>query len=420
MRISVYSLLAASLVLMSTFARAEAVSADQPITAEYARKTWQKVDETVRKHFYDRKADATWKAAVDASAKSVLNARTMSALDKSVNDALHALHASHTQFVTPNDETYYFLKTLFAERGDKGHPDEEKIDYIGAVTGGVNCAPNEVRYVLDGSPAEAAGIKIGDQIVSVNSIPYIGQLSFNGTHGKPTTLKLKRGAASLSVVVKPALRNDYEAYIEAIGKSVRTHTTTDGKRIGYVHVWCGGSDKTHDAIEEALDKLQRTDALIFDLRDGYGGNFFDDLDYFYRNPDAYPPFTTIFRNGKKFTSNMVYSKPVVCLINGGSRSGKELLAYSLKKTRRATLVGENTAGAVLAGRLWPINEKAALYLAVAGGDTEGVVLEGKGVAPDVEIKQACAERGVEDKQYMEAIRILTEKLSADKQPAPKP
>jgi carboxyl-terminal processing protease len=420
MRISVYPLLVASLMLNTPYAGAQAASADLPITAEYAQKTWSKVDETVRKHFYDRKADPTWQAAVTANEKTILSSRTMTALDKSINDALHALHVSHTQFVTPNDETYYFLKTLFNERGDKGHPEEEKIDYVGAVTGGVGCAPNEVRYVLDGSPAEAAGIKIGDRIISVNGTPYIGQLSFSGTHGKPTSIKLKRAGNDLSVTVKPMLKNDYEAYIEAIGKSIRTHTTTDGKKIGYVHVWCGGSDKTHDAIEQALDKLSNTDALIFDLRDGYGGNFFDDLDYFYRNPDGYPPFTSVFRSGKKFTSNMVYTKPVLCLINGGSRSGKELLAYSLKKTHRATLVGENTAGAVLAGRLWPINEKAGLYLAVAAGDTEGVVLEAKGVSPDVEVVQNSADRGIEDKQYIEAIRLLTEKLSAANSAVPKP
>lgn len=416
MRIALPSMLLTVLICLGTPAQA----ADEPITAEYARKTWAKVDQTVRKHFYDKKADATWQAAVNANAKAVLASRTMTALDKSINEALHSLHVSHTQFVTPNDETYYFLKTLFEERGDKGHPEEEKIDYVGAVTGGVNCGPNEVRYVLDGSPAEAAGIRIGDQIISVNGSPYIGQLSFKGTHGKAATVKLKRAGGEQSVTVKPVLRNDYAAYIEAIGKSVRTHKTSDGKKIGYVHVWCGGSDKTHDAIEEALDKLQHTDALIFDLRDGYGGNFFDDLDYFYRNPDGYPPFSTTFRSGKRVTSNMVYSKPIVCLINGGSRSGKELLAYSLKKTKRATLVGENTAGAVLAGRLWPINEKASLYLAVAAGDTEGVNLEGKGVAPDVEVKLNCADRGNEDKQYLEAIRILSEKISQTRPAAATP
>jgi carboxyl-terminal processing protease len=382
---------------------------DEPVTAEFAKTTFDKVDSLVRKHFYDPNSTATWQSSVDAHKSAILGARTLTALDKSINEALHGLHASHTQFVTPNDETYYFLESLFAEHDAKHHSNPPKMDYVGAITGGVNCGPREVRYVLDGSPAEAAGIKIGDEIVSVDGAPYIGQLTFKGTSGKSVSVKLRRAGTDLTVAVKPVLRDEYEAYIEAIGKSTKIKSFPEGK-IGYVHVWCGGSGKSHEAIEQALDKLEHTDALIFDLRDGYGGNFYDDLDYFMRNPAGYPSFTSIARNGKKWTSFMAYSKPVVCLINGGSRSGKELLAYAFKKTGRATLVGETTAGAVLAGRLFEVNDRSALYLAVAGVTVEGAPLEAKGVAPDVEVKVNCADRGTEDKQYEEAVRLLREKL----------
>jgi len=39
-----------------------------------------------------------------------------------------------------------------------------------------------------------------------------------------------------------------------------------------------------------------------------------------------------------------YLGPLVVIINNGSRSGKEALAYQFKKLHRATLVGESTAG----------------------------------------------------------------------------
>lgn len=386
-----------------------AQSIDQSVTEEFNTKTLEKVDSIVRKNFYNSVAMPTWEQSLTEHRSRIVNAKTISALDANINKALHAFKVSHTQFVTPNDETYYFLKALFESNSGKKYP-VPLIDYVGAVTGGVNAEPNEVRYVLDASPAATAGVRIGDQIISVNGAPYIGQLSYKGTAGKVVHLKLRRtSAVELTVDVKPVFRNDYDAYVEAIGKSVQIKNFPEGK-IGYVHVWCG-SEKAHDAIEEALDKLQQTDALIFDLRDGYGGNFYNDLDYFYRPPAAYPPFTTTFRNGKKWTSNMAYDKPIVALINGGSRSGKELLAFSLKRTKRATLVGENTAGAVLAGRLFDVNDRSALYLAVAGGDIEGTVLEGKGVAPDVEIKSNLAARGAQDVQYDEAIRILRSQLS---------
>lgn len=387
-------------------------SVDEPVTPEFNRTVFNKVDELVRKDFYDPKAMPTWEKAVADHREEIVASKTISALDANINRALRTLNVSHTQFVTPNDETFYFLRALFASRNPK-KPTPPNIDYVGAVTGGSNCAPNEVRYVLDGSPAQRAGIRIGDQIISVNGAPYIGQLSFKGTASKATKLKLKRMDGAESVIeLKPLVKNDYAAYVEAIGKSVRKEKFPEGT-IGYVHVWAG-SEESHDAIEEAIDKLQDTDGLIFDLRDGYGGNFFDDLDMFYRSREAYPPFTTVFRNGKKHTTSMVYDKPVVTLINGGSRSGKELIAYSLKKTKRSTLVGENTAGFVLAGRLFDINDRVSLYLAVAGGDVDSINLEGKGVAPDVEVKMNCAQRGKQDLQYDEALRILKQQLVGKK------
>jgi carboxyl-terminal processing protease len=409
-RIAAFAI-ALSVAAPVVFAQSVVKPPDEAITPEFAKKTFEKVDALVRKHFYDGAAMPVWQTAVTTHKDAILGAKSIVALDKAMNQALGMLKVSHTQFVTPNDETFFFLKTLFASRGRK-KVEPPKMDYVGAVTGGVGCSANQVRYVLDASPAEAAGMKIGDEISTVGANPYIGQLSWKGTSGKVVDVKLRRAGTEMTVKVKPALRNDYDAYVEAIGKSVEKKKVAEGN-VGYVHVWCGSQD-AHDAVEEALDKLQDTDGLIFDLRDGYGGNFYNDLDYFYRPVEAYPTFTTVFRNGKKHTSAMTYTKPVVALINGGSRSGKELIALSLKRTKRATLVGENTAGFVLAGRLFDINDRAALYLAVAGGDVQGEVLEGKGVAPDVEVKTTCAERGVVDKQYDEALRILREKMAAAK------
>ena len=144
---------------------------------------------------------------------------------------------------------------------------------------------------------------------------------------------------------------------------MRIIDSPDGK-IGYIHLWAGGAE-SHDVFEEMLGtKLAKTDGLILDMRDGYGGNSLDDLDYFYRNPAGYPTFSMKDRAGKKVGSEMFYDKPLVALINGGSRSGKELLALSLKRSGRAKLVGERTAGYVLGGRLFTIDDRTALYLAV--------------------------------------------------------
>jgi len=75
--------------------------------------------------------------------------------------------------------------------------------------------------------------------------------------------------------------------------------------------------------------------------------------------------------------------PAVIVINGGSRSGKEIIAYAAKKHGIARLVGERTAGAVLPGSVFCLDNGALLYMAVAELMVDGEVLEGKGVEPDL-------------------------------------
>jgi carboxyl-terminal processing protease len=363
----------------------------------------------VQKHFYKVESLPAWNAARNSLWPKIILAKNLPELGHAMNEALASLHASHTQFVTTNDETYYFLKTLFARERQSTPP--VRMDFTGAVTGGVDCKPNQVRYVLDGSPAAAVGVKPGDIIVSVDGAPYVGQSNFAGKAGKPVKLEIeRRDVGKTQISVTPIEANDFEQYLAATKKSVGV-TTHDGKRIGYIHVWCGGNAE-HEIIEDALGGrvLQQTDALIFDLRDGYGGNYYNDLDYFYRPAAGFPLFKTIGRRGAHEDSAMFYDKPVVCLINGGSRSGKELVAYSLKQTHRATLVGERTAGYVLGGRLFPVNDRCALYLAVEGPTPDSVNLEGIGVTPDIEVKQTCDDRAEHDLQRDKAVELLLSKF----------
>jgi len=80
-----------------------------------------------------------------------------------------------------------------------------------------------------------------------------------------------------------------------------------------------------------------------------------------------------------------YQKPLVLLINEGSRSAKEVLSYVFKKSRRATLIGSNTAGNVLGTSPMRLNEWAYLEIPMVEVFTDGTRLEGKGVAPDIKV-----------------------------------
>lgn len=374
---------------------ADKTAASLNVDSEFNQAALNKVDLLVRKKFWNAKQLPVWKETVDKSRREILAAKNLIELDNLINKALHSLNASHTQFLTINDETFYFLHCLF---GNNGNAVKIRLmDFTGAITGGGTCSFDTVRYVLDGSPAAKSGVKTGDEIVSVNGQQFLGQASFWGTAGVPTVLKVKRKGEILNVSITPTKSDLYKAYVQAIKDSERV-VRADNHVLGYIHYWVGG-DQAHDALEFALsNKLKGTDGLIFDLRDGYGGAWVNDLDYFYRPANAYP-------------EDMRYGKPVVALINGGVRSGKEALASSFKRSGRAQLIGERTAGAFLGGQFFDLGDRIGLYLAVRDAEYMGERLEGVGVSPDVDIQESGAQRGDDDVQYDKALQILQQSLA---------
>ncbi len=368
---------------------ANAASSKQPgksddfiVTRPVAEKILNKVDTLIKKEFYSGELVKTvWTKALSENRELILQSKNLQELSERMNVPLHALKSSHTQFVTANDEIFYFLHSLFSVFNKK--MDDPKMDFTGITTGGVDKAFDVVRYVLDGSPAQTAGIARGDRILSVDGKPYRGLVSFRGLAQKQVTLKIKRGETEKTLTVVPRRENDYPQYVNAIEKSVQIFPSPVG-RLGYIRYWCGGRP-AHEVFEPNVlsDKMVNTEGLIIDLRDGFGANSLDDFDMLYRPAKAFPKMLTIARNGKRNVEQDYYDKPVVVIINRGSRSGKELLAAGIKGSGRGKLVGETTAGYVLAGRLFAIDKRTAIYIAVDDIYLNGDRLEGKGVAPDI-------------------------------------
>jgi len=403
-------------------------------SANNNKRIMDKVDKLVRQRIYDKSLiQSAWQPALKRDEQKILASKNLIELDENINHTLASMHSSHCEFVTINDETYYFLHGLFCHREKLKAP-----IYTGFMTGPPRFAADQVRYVLNGSPASTAEIEVGDRILTVNGRQYLGQMDFlhhlaepehkKSDDGKsdqkskhpapnPVVIGLERGGKKLEVKLTPLKQDVYRAYCEATEKSARSYKV-DGFNIGYVHHWCGGQ-VGHEAIQEVLnEKLGNTDGLILDLRDGYGGNGLDDLDYFYRPPLGYPVFISTTRDGKKLVDKEFYDRPVVALINDGSRSGKELLAFSLKRTGRAKLVGINTAGAFLGGSFNVIDDTCALYLPVIDCTVGGVRLEGVGVAPDVPVDDRLSAAGKQE-QLDKAQSLLIETLQQSKS-APNP
>lgn len=82
---------------------------------------------------------------------------------------------------------------------------------------------------------------------------------------------------------------------------------------------------------------------------------------------------------------------VFILIDARTASTAEIVAAALQRERRATLIGERTAGEVLNAELIPLTENVMLLVPVADVlSPDGRRLEGVGVAPDEEAADALA------------------------------
>ena len=344
---------------------------------------------------------------------------TREAFSVLINEMLRGLNASHTYYLTPDDYEYYHLGALFSKMpAIHALFDGEEVLYptVGIITRSIE-GRTYVVSVLAGSAAEEAGLLKGDEIVSAGGRPYAPIASLRSSIGEEVAFEIRRseGAQTSTIGVKPVLLNPKHEMLEAEKASMRT-IVHDGKRIGYIHVYSYAGEEYHQALIGAITwgDLKDADALIIDLRYGFGGAWPYYLNIF--NPRI-PIMKTIDRNGGETIMDSQWRKPAVYLVNGFTRSGKELLAFGAKRYGLATVIGERTAGHVLGGRLFPLSNGDAVFLAVQQYRIDGVDLEGTGVRPDIEVPfdvRYCAGSDPQlDRALGHLVEILTVKGPVD-------
>jgi carboxyl-terminal processing protease len=344
------------------------------------------IDRLVRAGFY-----APAQLAARGWDDAVREARAAQGTRAALARLVARLGASHTEYIAADDPRFAQILAIFEgilPTAKDRCPDLSKLPAlpVEAWDAGVWWRWIDgawfVGGVLDDSPAARAGLVLGDEVVRGEGAPFQPVASLAG---KRATLAVRRvrGGALRRVVVEPRRVRPQEAFRAAIGASARI-VARGARRIAYVRVWSWAGLEMQDALEEAIDQLNASapDGWVIDLRDGWGGASPDYLRIFDRHV---PVLAFADRDGKGGRVDRHLHAPAVVLINGGSRSGKEVVAYGVKKWKLATLVGERTAGAVLAGGIYCLDDGGLLYLASGGVTVDGEVLEGKGVEPDVRV-----------------------------------
>ena len=350
------------------------------------REIWKTGFEKIHPAGLARRFDAETLARLEAR----LRARDDVALADVLNPFLESLGVSHTRFYDRRHQTYYFLRSLFATRD----PDAPRLYTTGMLLDDGH--PGLVRAVMEGSPAEAAGVRRGGRIVRVDGAAFQSLLQWQ--HDGEIRLTLDRQGRSQEVRLRPIRQGFPRALARATAASASV-IDCGSRRLGYLHLWSGTRDLFLDALTGAVAdaKKEGLDGFVLDLRDGYGGAWFPYLDPFFPDRDQYFTATAYSREGSTTihaepqVNPDAWNGPLAVIVNGGTRSGKESLAYQFRKTGRAKLFGSRTRGAFTGG-LGVFTDREAdyvLYLSVSEMRLDGVVVEGVGVSPDVALPETA-------------------------------
>ncbi len=275
-----------------------------------------------------------------------------------------------------------------------------------------------IVQVLPGGPAEAAGVRPEDSLVSINGFPLVGVstadagLRIRGEVGTTAILMIGRPGESQPLTI-PVVRRQLDA-------PVVVYTLDPASRIAQIHV-SGFTGITTRQLDQALQTATTDGAvgLVLDLRDNGGGSVTAAQEMIGRfvlaalGPALYE---TVGRQGESDQTTslpilgppdgVVSTLPLVVLVNGNTASASEIVAASLADYGRATVIGSATFGKGSVQRVHTFEDESILKITVAEWLTPGGQrLDGVGVTIGVTVSPGTTADG-QDAQRLAAQRYL--------------
>lgn len=244
-----------------------------------------------------------------------------------------------------------------------------------------------VSKVYENTPAEKAGVKEGDIILSING---------DSLEEKTTTdaVEIIKGLEDIVLIC----RRDNENVEIKLNKatlnvpSVNTKIEDiNNKKIGYMYV-SKFNQTVYDQFVDALEKLEKDniDGLVIDLRDNTGGYLAAATKMaklFLENGKVI--YSLNEKNGSTVTkddTDEARTYPVYALVNGNTASASEILAAALRDSYGAKLVGSTTYGKGKVQKTSTLSDGTMYkYTSAKWLTPNGLCIDEVGLKPDIEI-----------------------------------
>ncbi len=308
-----------------------------------------------------------------------------------------------------DDYSYYFTPEAKTQYDD---------DRQGIIKGGigVQVVTQEDGSVLivdvyDDSPAQKAGIKVGDYIIGVDGtdVAEIEELSeaILGENGTSVRITVRRSGDELAYDVVRGQSQQTMVRYRAIGDVMYIQLKSfNGNAV----------EKFQEALEAV--KSHKSKGIVLDLRDNGGG----DLSILEKIGNMILPEGRIIyaqdRHGNTVSeiksSGADLDLPIVILTNGNTASASEALAGAARDRNTAVLVGTKTFGKGIMQSTYTLDNEGAFKLTTAKYYLpSGECIHGTGLTPEYEVVLPGGEESrpydmtdEEDTQLQKALELL--------------
>lgn len=244
---------------------------------------------------------------------------------------------------------------------------------------------------IEGTPAHAAGIMAGDQIIRIE-----GELTKNMTMMDAVKKIRGRKGSSITITIhRPGMQELKDVTLERDViplHSVKAFELEPGMFAVRITNFQANTTNDLQKILDDIEKKKQIAGLILDLRDNPGGL----LDQAVRVSDIFlDEGIIVSTKGRDAQQDVIYtahedernySFPIIVLVNGGSASASEIVAGALQDHRRAIVIGTVTFGKGSVQTIIPMPDGAGLRLTTALYYTpSGDSIQATGIKPDVEV-----------------------------------